>query len=59
MEIKNEVSKSYASKNVLVTGGTGMIGRPLVEMLLEQGARVRVASLDDPNRVHPKAEYYR
>jgi GDP-L-fucose synthase len=59
MIIKDEVLKSFSSKNVLVTGGTGMIGRPLVEMLLEQGARVRVASLDDPSRVHPKAEYHR
>lgn len=40
----------YKNKNVLVTGGTGLIGRPLVEMLLHQGAKVTVASLDDPSR---------
>lgn len=40
----------YKDKNVLVTGGTGLIGRPLVEMLLEQGAKVSVVSLDDPSR---------
>ena len=40
----------YRNKNVLVTGGTGLIGRPLVEMLLQQGANVTVASLDDPSR---------
>jgi GDP-L-fucose synthase len=40
----------YKSKNVLVTGGTGLIGRPLVEMLVSQGAKVTIVSLDDPNR---------
>lgn len=47
----------YTGKNILVTGGTGMIGVPLVEMLLDQGAHVRIASLDDPSRAHPKAEF--
>ncbi|MHC4460037.1 MAG: NAD-dependent epimerase/dehydratase family protein [Planctomycetota bacterium] len=49
----------YSGKNVLVTGGTGLIGRPLVEMLIEHGARVRIASIDDSSRAHPKAEYQR
>src|SRR5476651_238049 len=40
----------YKNKKVLVTGGTGLIGRPLVEMLLAQGAKVTVVSLDDPSR---------
>lgn len=40
----------YQGKNVLVTGGTGLIGRPLVEMLLNAGANVTVVSLDDPSR---------
>ena len=33
-----------------MTGGTGMIGRPLVDMLLIAGAKVTVVSLDDPAR---------
>jgi len=49
----------YEGKKVLVTGGTGLIGRPLVEMLVERGAKVRIASLDDPSRAHPEAEFYR
>ncbi len=49
----------YKNKNILVTGGTGLIGRPLVEMLLEEGAHVRIASLDDPSRAHPKAAFMR
>lgn len=40
----------YKDKNVLVTGGTGLIGRPLVEMLVKAGAKVTVVSLDDPSR---------
>ena len=46
-------------KKVLVTGGTGLIGIPLVELLIEQGAEVRIASLDDPSRAHPEAEFCR
>jgi GDP-L-fucose synthase len=29
----------------------------LVELLLERGAKVRIASLDHPSRAHPKAEF--
>jgi len=49
----------FENKKVLVTGGTGLIGIPLVQMLIEQGARVRIASLDDPSRANPKAEFMR
>ena len=49
----------YKGKNVLVTGGTGLIGRPLLELLIEQGAQVRIASLDDASRAHCQAEFYR
>jgi nucleoside-diphosphate-sugar epimerase len=45
----------YEGKKILVTGGTGMIGRPLVTSLIEQGAEVSIASLDSPTRAHPKA----
>ncbi len=34
-----------------------MIGIRLVKMLIEEGAQVRVASLDDPSRAHPEAEF--
>jgi GDP-L-fucose synthase len=49
----------YQDKKVLVTGGTGLIGRPLVEMLIERGAKVRIASLDDASRANPQAEFIR
>jgi GDP-L-fucose synthase len=49
----------FTNKKVLVTGGTGMIGRTLVQKLIDQGAQVRIASLDDPSRAHPQAEFIR
>jgi GDP-L-fucose synthase len=49
----------YKGKKVLVTGGTGLIGQPLVKMLIEQGAHVRIASMDDPSLAHPQAEFRR
>lgn len=43
----------YRDKKVLVTGGTGMVGRQLVALLVARGAKVTVVSLDDP-RLAPK-----
>ena len=57
--MKNMKSNFYRGKKILVTGGTGLIGRPLVEMLIEAGGNVRVVSLDDPSRAHPEAEFLR
>ena len=34
----------YSDKNILVTGGTGMIGSHLVELLLERNANVRIVA---------------
>lgn len=49
----------FRGKNVLVAGGTGLIGIQLVELLLAEGAKVRIASLDDPSLAHPEAEFLR
>lgn len=44
---------------ILVTGGTGMIGRYLVPLLIDSGNDVTVASLDGRELCHPKAKFQR
>jgi uncharacterized protein YbjT (DUF2867 family) len=39
----------FANKEVLVTGGTGLVGRELVELLVKRGANVTSISLDQNN----------
>ncbi len=39
-------NKFYFNKNVLVAGGTGMVGQMLVPKLIELGANVYISSLD-------------
>jgi len=54
--IRQEVLQSFARTNVLVTGGTGMIGRQIVDLLCDAGAQVRSVSLDRLE-TNPKADY--
>jgi GDP-L-fucose synthase len=49
----------FSGKTVLVTGGTGLIGRPLVELLIAAGANVRIASLDNPSRAPQGTDFRR
>ncbi len=44
--IASKILKSFKNKNCLVTGGTGLIGREVVNILCSSGANVRVVSLD-------------
>lgn len=46
----------FNNKNVLVTGA-GLIGIPLVDLLLERAANVTVVSLDDKSRINKHAEF--
>ena len=39
----------FEGKNVLITGGTGLVGRELVELMVHRGANVTSVSLDDNN----------
>jgi len=54
--IKEEVLNSYAGRNCLITGGTGMIGREIATLLADAGANVRVVSLDQV-KVHDKVDH--
>ncbi|MFC1724228.1 NAD-dependent epimerase/dehydratase family protein [candidate division KSB1 bacterium] len=54
--IKDEVLRSFSGSNVLVTGGTGMVGRAIVDILCNAGANVRIVSLDKI-KVNDKAEH--
>jgi GDP-L-fucose synthase len=40
---------TFKEKKVLVTGGTGLVGRELVELLVKEGAKVTSISLDENN----------
>lgn len=45
--ISSSILDYFWKANVLVTGGTGLIGRQVVDILLDAGADITVASLDD------------
>jgi len=47
----------YKNKQVLVTGGTGLIGMPLVKMLIEKKAKVTVVSLDSKKRAPKNCKF--
>lgn len=54
--IKEEVLKEFSGRNILVTGGTGLIGRQVVGILSDSKANIKIVSLDKIN-VHDKAEH--
>ena len=54
--ISGKVLNSLSSLNVLVTGGTGLIGRQIVKILCNAKANVKVVSLDNIV-VDERAEY--
>jgi len=54
--IKDTVLKSFSNKNVLITGGTGLIGRQVVDILCDAGSCVKVVSLDNI-KVNGKAKH--
>lgn len=44
----------FENKKVLVTGGSGMIGRSLVNLLLQRGAKVHIVDLSDSTDLYDK-----
>ena len=49
----------YKNKKVLVTGGTGLIGMPLVKILIKKKAKVTVVSLDSKKRAPKGCKFIR
>lgn len=54
--ISNDILKWFKGKRCIVTGGTGLIGRSVVRVLVEAGAKVSIVSLDKIN-VNTGAEH--
>lgn len=54
--IDKEVLDTFKDRSVVVTGGTGLIGRQVVDVLAGAGARVTVVSLDRL-KLNKKARY--
>lgn len=54
--VSEQLLKFFEGKNILVTGGSGLIGRKIVKRLVEAGAAVRSVSLD-AIQVEDKVEY--
>jgi GDP-L-fucose synthase len=49
----------FKNKNILVTGGSGMIGRQLVDLLLEEEANITIADLTEPTDLLDKVTFTR
>ena len=47
----------FKNQKVLVTGGAGMIGRQLVQLLVDKGAKVTVADLNMPEGLPKEVSY--
>jgi GDP-L-fucose synthase len=54
--ITASILHAFSGKNVLATGGTGLIGRSVVKILCDAGAHVKIVSLDKVN-VDSRAEH--
>jgi GDP-L-fucose synthase len=54
--IEKNVLKSFQNKNILITGGTGLIGRQVVNILDKAGANIKIVSLDKI-KMGNRAEY--
>jgi len=54
--LSEKLIKIFKNKNILITGGTGMIGRQIVDILCEAGAYVKSVSLEKMV-INKKAKY--
>lgn len=56
VDLPKDIVSQLDSKRALVTGGTGMIGREVVRILLDYGCTVKSVSMDDL-KLDSRAEY--
>jgi GDP-L-fucose synthase len=56
IKFSEDIAKQLENKKAVVTGGTGMIGREVVRLLLDHGCSVTSVSLDDL-KLDPRAKY--
>jgi len=54
--IEKNVLENFKGENILITGGTGMIGRQVVKILADVGAKIKIVSLDNLN-IDSRAEH--
>ncbi len=54
--IEKKILKTFINKKVLVTGGTGLIGRQVVDILSNAGSQITIVSLDKI-KVNQKARH--
>lgn len=54
--LNSNILNFFRSKNCLITGGTGMIGREIAIILINAGANVKVISLDKL-KIHEKVDH--
>ena len=47
--LDQKILQYFENKKVLITGGTGMLGRQVVDILANTGAQITIVSLDDIN----------
>jgi len=57
VKLKKKLTKFYLNKNVLITGGTGLIGRQLSSILQSYKAKITVVSLDSPYKIDRKIKF--
>ena len=54
--LDQNIKNFFKTKNCLITGGTGMIGREIAKILINTGAKVKVISLDKI-KIHDNIEH--
>ena len=54
---KKKYINYFKNKNILITGGTGLIGMPLAQMLIDLGAKISIVSLDKKPKLKGKFKF--